>query len=57
MDRELTGKRRGTPAGVHARTGRRLLVPAAGIGHDWSTGAETERSPIVHSHWTWDSFT
>ncbi|SCF94779.1 Transposase DDE domain-containing protein [Streptomyces sp. MnatMP-M17] len=39
-----------TPAGVFARTGQRLLVLAAGIWHNWTTGAKTKRSLIGYNH-------
>lgn len=37
-----------TPAGVFARTGRRLRDLAAGIWHDWTTGAKIKRSLIAY---------
>ncbi|MFJ3595381.1 IS982 family transposase [Streptomyces sp. NPDC090126] len=39
-----------TPAGVFARTGQRLLALAAGIWHNWTTGAPTKRSLIAYDH-------
>ncbi|GAB2952953.1 IS982 family transposase [Streptomyces sp. NPDC059171] len=39
-----------TPAGVFARTGQRLLALAAGIRHNWTTGAPTKRSLIAYDH-------
>lgn len=39
-----------TPAGVFARTGQRLLALAAGIWHNWTTGAPVKRSLIAYDH-------
>ncbi|GAA2558583.1 IS982 family transposase [Streptomyces intermedius] len=39
-----------TPAGVFARTGQRLLALAAGIWHNWTTGAPIKRSLIAYDH-------
>lgn len=39
-----------TLAGVLARTGRRLLALAAGVWHNWTTGAKIKRSPIAYDH-------
>ncbi|MFD5879391.1 IS982 family transposase, partial [Streptomyces yangpuensis] len=39
-----------TPAGVFARTGQRLLALAAGIWHNWTTGAAVKRSLIAYDH-------
>lgn len=39
-----------TPAGVFARTGQRLLALAAGIWHNWTTGAKIKRSLIAYDH-------
>jgi len=39
-----------TPAGVFARTGQRLLALAAGIWHNWTTGATAKRSLIAYDH-------
>lgn len=39
-----------TPAGVFARTGQRLLAPAVGIWHNWTTGAKIKRSLVAYDH-------
>ncbi|MGY0059849.1 IS982 family transposase [Streptomyces sp. LZ34] len=36
--------------GVFARTGQRLLALAAGIWHNWTTGAKIKRSLIAYDH-------
>ncbi|MFF2927644.1 IS982 family transposase [Streptomyces celluloflavus] len=37
-----------TSAGVHSRTGQRLLALAAGIWHNWTSNAKTKHSPIAY---------
>jgi hypothetical protein len=39
-----------TPTGVFARVAQRLLAMAAGIWHNWTTGATSKRSLIAHDH-------
>jgi hypothetical protein len=39
-----------TLAGVYARVGARLLALAAGIWHNWRTGAPAKRSLIAYDH-------
>jgi hypothetical protein len=39
-----------TPTRVFARTGRRLLAPAAAVWHNWTVGATVKRSLIVYDH-------
>ena len=42
--------RRPHPAGVYARVAQRLLAMAAGIWHNWTTGAPSKRSLIAYDH-------
>lgn len=39
-----------TQAGVFARTGQRRLALAAGIWHNWTTGAKIKRSLTAYDH-------
>ncbi len=39
-----------TPTGVFARVAQRLLAMAAGIWHNWTTGATSKRSLIAYDH-------
>ena len=39
-----------TLAGVYARVAARLLALAAGIWHNWRTGAPAKRSLIAYDH-------
>lgn len=39
-----------TPAGVFTRVAQRLLAMAAGIWHNWTTGAACKRSLIAYDH-------
>lgn len=48
LDLERHGAR--TPRGVFTRIGQRLLALAAGIWHNWTTGATSKRSLIAVDH-------
>ncbi len=50
LEGQLSLKHHGgrTPAGVFARAGQRLLALAAGIWHNWTTGAKVKRSLIAY---------
>ncbi|RSM64818.1 IS982 family transposase [Kibdelosporangium aridum] len=48
LDLEHHGAR--TPAGVLTRVAQRLLAMAAGIWHNWETGATSKRSLIAFDH-------
>lgn len=48
LDLEAHGGR--TPAGVFTRVAQRLLAMAAGIWHNWTTGATSKRSLIAYDH-------
>lgn len=48
LDLERHGAR--TPAGVFTRIAQRLLAMAAGIWHNWTTGATSKRSLIAYDH-------
>jgi hypothetical protein len=47
---DLEGHGGRTPAGVFTRIAQRLLVMAAGIWHNWTTGATSKRSLTAYDH-------